>query len=72
MTVACCGFFAGPISGASMNPARSIPPQIFGRLYDIIWIYAVGPCVGAALAAGAALIIFGQPKEGERKAAHGK
>jgi aquaporin Z len=72
LTVACCGFFAGPISGASMNPGRSIPPQIAGQLYDIIWIYAIGPCAGAALAAAAALAIFGKPDEGERKAAHGK
>jgi len=72
LTVACCGFFAGPISGASMNPARSIAPQIVGENFDIIWIYAVGPSIGAALAAAAALLIFGQPREGERKAAHGK
>mgnify|MGYP001400440768 CR=1 FL=1 len=72
LTVACCGFFAGPISGASMNPGRSIPPQILGQLYRIVWIYAAGPCIGAALAAAAALAIFGEPREGERKAAHGK
>lgn len=72
LTIACCGFFAGPISGASMNPARSIAPQILGHASDIIWIYALGPCLGAALAAAAALLFFGQPKEGERKAARGK
>jgi glycerol uptake facilitator-like aquaporin len=32
LTVASCGFFAGSISGASMNPARSIPPRILGDL----------------------------------------
>lgn len=72
LTVATCGFFAGAISGASMNPARSIAPQIVGGAYDIIWIYAVGPLAGAALAALVAVFLFGKPREGERKAAHGK
>ncbi|MBV8356268.1 MAG: aquaporin, partial [Candidatus Eremiobacteraeota bacterium] len=36
-SVATCGFFLGPISGASMNPARSIAPQIFGGQFDLIW-----------------------------------
>ena len=72
LTVATCGFFAGPISGASMNPARSIPPQIAGGAYGIIWIYAVGPCVGAALAAVFVVLIFGKPRAGEKKAAEGK
>ncbi|MBV8149066.1 MAG: aquaporin [Candidatus Eremiobacteraeota bacterium] len=71
LAVAACGFFAGPISGASMNPARSIPPQIFGGRFDIIWIYAFAPCIGAALAAIAAHAIFGPPKPQEEKAARG-
>ncbi len=71
LTVAACGFFAGPISGASMNPARSIPPQVVGGAYDLIWIYAVGPCVGALLAALVMRYFFDSPDEGERKAATG-
>jgi len=72
LTVAASGFFAGAISGASMNPARSIAPQILGGTYDIVWIYAVGPLAGAALAALMALFLFGRPDGGEQKAAHGK
>ncbi len=72
LTVATCGFFAGPISGASMNPGRSIPPQILGGQYGIVWIYAVGPSIGALLAALLALLIFGKPDEGEKKAGEGE
>jgi aquaporin Z len=72
LTVAACGFFAGPVSGASMNPARSIPPQILGGAFDLIWIYSIGPCVGAVLAALAMALFFARPGEGERKAARGE
>jgi aquaporin Z len=69
--VAACGFFAGPISGASMNPARSIAPQLLGGRYDIAWIYAVGPVVGAALAVFAHRLICGLPNLAERETAAG-
>ncbi len=72
LTVATCGFFAGPISGASMNPARSIAPQVLAGAYGLVWIYAVGPLAGAALAALAARFFFGRPDEGEREAAEGE
>jgi aquaporin Z len=70
-TVAVCGFIGGPISGASMNPARSIAPQIVGGLGGISWIYLVGPCAGALLAAIAAPLTLGPPDRGEREAAEG-
>lgn len=42
--------FAGPISGASMNPARSLAPGIVGGQIEFLWIYVVAPVVGAILA----------------------
>jgi aquaporin Z len=72
LAVATCGFVAGPISGASMNPARSIPPQVLSGEWDLTWIYAAGPCLGAIVAALAVYALAGAPREGEQKAAHGQ
>lgn len=42
--------FAGPISGASMNPARSIAPAVIAMHFESLWVYILGPIFGAALA----------------------
>src|SRR5262245_36812573 len=42
--------FAGPICGASMNPARSLAPAIVSGNLQHLWIYVVAPCAGALLA----------------------
>lgn len=50
-TVALEALFAGPISGASMNPARSLGPALIGWTWTDQWIYIVAPLVGALLGA---------------------
>jgi aquaporin NIP len=42
--------FAGPISGASMNPARSLAPALVSGHLQSIWVYLAGPLLGAAIA----------------------
>jgi aquaporin Z len=58
-TIALAGLFAAPISGASMNPARSLGPfLVAGQMADV-WIYVVGPLVGGLLAVGVAWLLRG-------------
>lgn len=48
-TVCLEAMFAGPVTGASMNPARSLAPAIVTGNFDNIWIYIAGPVTGALL-----------------------
>ena len=58
-TVGLDALFGGPITGASMNPARSLGPALVsGHLADL-WIYLVGPLAGAALGAFAYQLVRG-------------
>lgn len=53
--------FGGPISGASMNPARSLAPALVSGVRDGLWIYMLAPCLGAAAAAIALKVLH--PRE---------
>ena len=48
--IAVCSFVAGPFTGASMNPARSIGPAILANNFDSLIIYILAPIIGAVLA----------------------
>jgi MIP family channel proteins len=50
-TVGLGALFAGPISGASMNPARSLGPALVGGTWTALWVYLTAPFLGAAVAA---------------------
>lgn len=51
-TVGLDALFGGPVSGASMNPARSLAPALVGNTWTDQWIYVVGPVIGALLGVG--------------------
>jgi aquaporin Z len=43
--------FGGPVSGASMNPVRSLAPAVVSGTFDGLWIYLAAPMLGAAVVA---------------------
>jgi aquaporin Z len=70
-TVALLGLFASPISGASMNPARTLGPDIVGADFTGWWVYVFGDLIGAAIALIIIMLVRGLPNEKELEAAEG-
>jgi MIP family channel proteins len=58
-TVALDALFGGPVTGASMNPARSFGPAVAAGEWTDFWIYVLGPLIGASLGAFAYQLVRG-------------
>jgi aquaporin Z len=63
--------WGAPVTGASMNPARSLGPMLVGGDLTNYWIYLVGPLLGAMVAVGFEWILRGRPTKGGDEAAQG-
>jgi aquaporin Z len=65
------GLWAAPISGASMNPARSLGPDLIGGHWDCWWAYVIGPIAGGVIAVGFAWVLRGPPSQAGDETAQG-
>lgn len=57
--IALAGLWGSPISGASMNPARTFGPDLVGLNFSDYWIYILGPLTGAVIAVGIGYVLRG-------------
>ena len=69
--IALAGLWAAPISGASMNPVRSLAPDLVRGNFDAAWVYLVGPLASAAIAVAFEWILKGPATATGTSAAQG-
>lgn len=67
--IALAGLWAAPVSGASMNPARSFGPALVAGDWSAYWAYVAGPALGAVIAVGCAWILRGPGGDAAAQAA---
>jgi len=58
--IALAGLWAGPVSGASMNPVRSFAPALVRADFAHVWVYLAGPLIGALVAVAFAHVLRGR------------
>jgi aquaporin Z len=67
--IALAGLWAAPVSGTSMNPARSFGPALVSGDWHAYWVYVAGPLLGATIAVGCAWILRGKGGDAAAQAA---
>jgi aquaporin NIP len=55
--------FGGPVTGASMNPARSFGPALVANEWRDFWVYLLGPLIGATVGAFAYQLVRGEHRD---------
>jgi len=67
LTLAFCILMGGPLTGASLNPARSIGPAVATGDFTNLWVYLVGPALGGIVAGLLYKTVFEERETGRRK-----
>lgn len=68
LTVGFCAIMGGPLTGASMNPARSLGPAVIGGCWDAHWLYWLAPITGMIAAAHCYEYLRGTPEHSRTSA----
>jgi aquaporin Z len=69
--IAVAGIWAAPLTGASMNPARTLAPDLIRGDLGQTWLYMAGPLAGAVIAVGFEWMLKGEPTRAGTRAAQG-